>query len=107
MANRDDGQNFPTTGRPPDGNWMDSGHIRPSWMEKEARNTADSGIESMETRYGSLPPQPGGRKHHADDGTLWRMYADIPSTNSGTLSVRIGTHEERVQGSFCRHVPDM
>ena len=83
MANRDDGQNFPTTGRPPDRNWMDSGHIRPSWMEKEARNTADSGIELMETRYGSLPPQPGGRKRHADDGTLRRMYADIPkSTNS-------------------------
>ena len=29
------------------------------------------------------PPQPGGRKRHADDGTLRRMYADIPkSTNS-------------------------
>ena len=32
----------------------------------------------METRYGLLPPQPGGRKRHADDGTLRRMYADIP-----------------------------
>ena len=72
MANRNDGQIFPTTGRPPDG------QIRPSWMEKEVRNTTDSGMGSMETRYGLLPPQPGGRKRHADDGTLRRMYADIP-----------------------------
>ena len=78
MANRNDGQNFPTTGRPPDGSWMDSGQIRPSWMEKEVRNTTDSGMGSMETRYGLIPPQPGGRKHHADDGTLRRRYADIP-----------------------------
>ena len=51
-------------------------------MGKEARNTTDSGIESMETRYGSLPPQPGGLKHHADDGTLRRVYADIPKSTS-------------------------
>ena len=82
MANRDDGQNFPTTGRPPDGNWMDSGHIRPTWMGKESRNTVDSGIESMETRFASLPLQPGGRKRHADDGTLRRAYADIPKGTS-------------------------
>ena len=25
MANRNDGQNFPTTGRPPDGSWIDEG----------------------------------------------------------------------------------
>ena len=84
MANRDDGQNFPTTGRPPDGNWMDSSHIRPTWMGKETRNTVDSGIESMETRYGLLPLQPGGRKRHADDGTLRRAYADIPKGTSNT-----------------------
>ena len=78
MAIRNDGQNCPTTGRPPDGSWMDSGQIRPSWMEKEVRNTTDSGMGSMETRYGLLPPQPGGRKRHADDGTLRRMYVDIP-----------------------------
>ena len=41
MANRNDGQNFPTTGRPPDGSWMDSGQIRPSWMEnRKFTNTA-------------------------------------------------------------------
>ena len=75
MANRDDGQNFPTTGRPPDGNWMDSGHIRPSWMGKEARNTTDSGIESMETRYGSLPPQPG--VHYTSPGRLANTDANL------------------------------
>ena len=83
MANRNDGQNFPTTGRPPDGSWMDSGQIRPSWRKKEVRNTTDSGMGSMETRYGLIPPQPGGRKRHADDGTLRRRYADIQqNTNS-------------------------
>ena len=83
MANRSDGKHFSTTGRPPDGSWMDSGQMRPSWMEKEVRNTTDSGMGSMETRYGLIPPQPGGRKRHADDGTLWRRYADIQrNTNS-------------------------
>ena len=31
----------------------------------------------MENRFASLPLQPGGRKRHADDGTLRRVYADI------------------------------
>ena len=56
---------------------MDSRHIRPTWMGKEVRNTVDSGIEFTEDRCGSLPLQPGGRKRHADDGTLRRAYADI------------------------------
>ena len=85
MANRDDGQNFQTTGRRPDGNWMDSGHSRPTWMGKESRNTVDSGIELMETRFASLPLQPGGRKRHVDDGTLRRAYADIPKGTSNAL----------------------
>ena len=82
MTNRNDGQNFPTTGRPPDGDGMDSRHIRPTWMGKEARNTVDSGIEFTENWYGSLPLQPGGRKRHADDGMLRRAYADIPKNTS-------------------------
>ena len=82
MTNRNDGQNFPTTGRPPDGDGMESRHIRPTWMGKEARNKVDSGIEFTENRYGSLPLQPGGRKRHADDGTLRRAYADIPKNTS-------------------------
>ena len=56
---------------------MDSGQIRPSWMKREIRNTTDSGIGSMETRYGLIPPQPGARKRHADDGTLRRRYTDV------------------------------
>ena len=51
-------------------------------MGKEARNTVDSGIESTENRYGSLPLQPGGRKRHADDDTLRRAYADVPKNTS-------------------------
>ena len=31
----------------------------------------------MENRYGLVPPQPGRRKRHADDGTLGGRYADI------------------------------
>ena len=42
MANRDDGQNFQTTGRPPDGNWMDS-------------ESTLSGSETQETRPGWPP----------------------------------------------------
>ena len=73
-------QNFPTTGRPPDRDWMDTKRIRPTWMGNEARNTVDSGIEFTENRYGPLPLQPGGRKRHADDDTLLRAYADIPDS---------------------------
>ena len=37
----------------------------------------DSGMEFTENRYGLPPPQPGGRKRHADDDALQRSYADI------------------------------
>ena len=40
----------------------------------------DSGIEYMEDRYGPAPPQPGGRKRHADDDTLQRPYTDVPDS---------------------------
>ena len=50
MTNRSDGPNFPTTGRPPDRNWMDTKCIRPTWMGNEARNTVDSGIEFTEKK---------------------------------------------------------
>ena len=73
-------QNFLTTGRPPDRNWMDMKRIRPSWTGIETRNTMDSGIEYTEDRYGPLPPQPGGRKRHADDDTLQRPYTDVPDS---------------------------
>ena len=73
-------QNFPTTGRHPDRDWMDTKRIRPTWTGNEARNTMDSGIEFTENRYGPLPLQPGGRKRHAEDDTLLRAYADIPDS---------------------------
>ena len=44
--------------------------IRPTWMGNETRNTMDSGIEFTDNRYGPTPPQPGGRKRHADEDTL-------------------------------------
>ena len=45
--------------------------------EKGPRSTTDSGMGSMENRYGLVPPQPGRRKRHADDGTLGGRYTDI------------------------------
>ena len=85
MTNRSGGQNFPTTGRPPDRDWMDTKRIRPTWRGNEARNTVDSGIEFTENRHGPLPLQPGGRKRHADDDTLLRAYADIPTNTRNML----------------------
>ena len=70
MTNQSDSQNFPTTGRPPDRNWMDTRRIRPTWMGNEARNTVYSGIEFTENRYGSLPLQPGGLKRYADTSDM-------------------------------------
>ena len=32
---------------------------------------------SMENGYGLVPPQPGRRKRHADDGTLGGRYTDV------------------------------
>ena len=77
MENRSDGRTFLSTDRPPDKTWMESGQMRPSWREKGARSTTDSGMGSMENRYGLVPPQPGRRKRHADDGTLGGRHTDI------------------------------
>ena len=40
----------------------------------------DSGIEFTDNRYGPTPPQPGGRKRHADEDTLQILYADVPDS---------------------------
>ena len=40
----------------------------------------DSGIEFTENRYGPIPPQPGGRKRHADEDTLQKPYTDVPDS---------------------------
>ena len=77
MANRSDGRKFVSIGRPPDMTWMESGQMRPSWRKKGARSTTDSRMGSMENRYGLVPPQPGRRKRHADDGTLGGRYTDV------------------------------
>ena len=91
MTNRNEGQKFSTAGRPPEGSWMDSGQTRPSWRKKAIRNTTDSGMGSMETQYGLIPPQPGARKRHADDGMLRRRYMDgqiIQMVYSGMAHIR-------------------
>ena len=99
MENRSDGRKFLSTGRPPDKTWMESGQMRPSWREKGARSTTDSGMGSMENRYGLVPPQPGRRKRHADDGKLgggirilkgmWIMYSGMTHIRGYYLSRRI------------------
>ena len=59
-------RNVLTTGRPPERNW------------NETRNMMDSGIEFTDNQCGPTPPQPGGRKRHADEDTLQIPYADVP-----------------------------
>ena len=83
MTNRNEGQKISTAGRPPEGSWMDSGQTRPSWRKKVIRNTTDSGMGSMETQYGLIPPQPGARKRHADDEMLRRRYMDGQNNTNG------------------------
>ena len=85
MTNRSGGKHFPTTGRPPDGDWMDTKRIRLTGMGNEARNTVDSGIEFTENRHGPLPPQSEGWKLHTDDDTLLEAYADIPTNTRNML----------------------
>ena len=77
MANRSDGRKFLSSGRPPDKSWIKSCQRLPSWGEKGPRRTRDSGMRSMENRYGLVPPQPERRKRHADDGTLGGRYTNI------------------------------
>ena len=77
MTNWSDGRKFVSTGHPPDRYWMESGQTRLSWREKGPRSTRDSRMGSMENRYGLVPPQPGRRKRHADDGTLGGRYTDV------------------------------
>ena len=77
MTNRSVGRKILSTGHPPDRSWMESGQTRPSWREKGPRSTRDSGMGSMENGYGLVPPQPGRRKRHADDGTLGGRYTDV------------------------------
>ena len=78
MASRDDDKFFfRRTGRQPDEDWKGLRHDQPKWMEKESRYTVDSGRETMDGQFASLPSRTGGRKRHADDDTPRRAYADI------------------------------
>ena len=56
-------ENFPTTGRPPDRNWMDMKRVRPRWTGHETRNTMDQLV---------------GRKRRADDDTLLMPCIEVP-----------------------------
>ena len=77
MTNRSDGRKFLSSGHPSDWVWMESGQTRPNWGEKGPRSTRDSGMGSMENRYGLVPPQTGRRKRHAEDGTLGGRYTEV------------------------------
>ena len=68
MAKQSDGRKFLSLGHPSDRVWMDSSRARPVWGEKGQRSTRDSGMVSMENRYGLVPPQTGRRKPHAEEG---------------------------------------
>ena len=77
-------ENFPTTGRPPDRNWMYMKRVRPRWTGHENRNTMDSGIEYTEDRYRPAHAQLVGRKRRADDDTLL-MPCTEASDNAGRM----------------------
>ena len=69
MTNRSDGRKFLSSGHPSEWVWMESGQTRPNWR--------DSGMGSMENRYGLVPPQTGRRRRHAEDGTLGGRYTEV------------------------------
>ena len=77
MAKQSDGRKILSTGHPSDRVWMDSSRTRPVWGEKGQRSTRDSGMVSMENRYGLVPPQTGRRKRHAEEGTLGGRYTEV------------------------------
>ena len=77
MAKQSDGRKFLSSGHPSDRVWMDSSRTRPVWGEKGQRSTRDSGMVSMENRYGLVPPQTGRRKRHAEEGTLGGRYTEV------------------------------
>ena len=77
MANQSDGRKFLPSGHPSDRVWMESSRTRPVWEEKGQRSTRDSGMGSMENRYGLVPPQTGRRKRHAEEGTLGGGYTEV------------------------------
>ena len=76
MAKQSDGRKFLSTGHLSDRVWMDSSRTRPV-CEKGQRSTRDSGMVSMENRYGLVPPQTGRRKRHAEEGTLGGRYTEV------------------------------
>ena len=71
-------ENFPTTGRPPDRNWMDTKHVRPRWTGHETRNTMDSGIEYSEDLHRPAHAQLVGRNRRTDDDTLLMPCTEVP-----------------------------
>ena len=81
-ASYDDRQseNFLTTGRPPDRNWMEMKRVRPRWTGYETRNTMDSGIGYTQDLYRPAHAQLVGRKRHADDDSLLIPSAEAPDS---------------------------
>ena len=73
-------ENFPTTGRPPDRNWMDTKRVRPRWTGHETRNTMDSGIEYTEDLYRPAHAQLVGRKRRLGDDTLLMPCTEAPDS---------------------------
>ena len=73
-------ENFPTTGRPPDRNWMDMKRVRSRWTGQETRNTMDSGIEYTEDPYRPTHGRLVGRKRRADDVMLTMPCTEAPDS---------------------------
>ena len=73
-------ENFLTTGRPSDRDWMEMKRVRPRWSGHETLNTMDSGISYTQDRYGPAHAQLVGRKRRADDDSLLIPSAEAPDS---------------------------
>ena len=82
---------------------MDMKRIRPTWTGNETRNMMDSGIKFTENRYGPQPPQPGGRKRHADDDTV-PIYRILQEECRGMVHTNVYYLSLRTQIVLCREV---
>ena len=73
-------KHFPTTGRPPDRNWMDMKRVHPIWTGHETRNMMDSGIEYTEDPHRPAHAQLVRRKRRVDDDTLPMPCTEAPDS---------------------------
>ena len=73
-------ENCPTTGRPPDRDWMEVKRVRPRWSGHKTLETLDSGIGYTQDLYGPAHAQLVGRKRRAEDDSWLLPGAEAPDS---------------------------